>query len=153
MILVKPHIRLQVYLFVLAVPLNLIWEVAQISTYDFPESGFATNVVGCFLSTLGDGLMILIIYWTGWSLFRDPQWVLNPRLKGYSLMMAVGIILAVIVEWNAVYWTKAWVYNEQMIMIPVLGVGLFPVLQMIVLPPTTALLLQWMWRYRNRVLE
>ncbi len=133
-------------MFVLAVLLNLIWEVAQISAYDFPESSLVTNVLGCFVPTLGDGLMILIIYWIGWLVFREFHWILRPGLKGYLLIMAAGLILALIVEWNALYRTGAWAYSEQMITIPILGVGLLPGLQMMVLPPATALLLQRIWK-------
>ena len=137
-------------MFVLAVLLNLIWEVAQISAYDFPESSLVTNVLGCFVPTLGDGLMILIIYWTGWLVFRKFQWILSPGARGYLLMMVIGLVLAVFVEWNALYRTGAWAYSEQMITIPILGVGLLPVLQMILLPPTTALILQRIWRDRKQ---
>jgi hypothetical protein len=144
----NPQIRLQIYLFLLAVPLHLIWEIAQIEAYDFPESSLMTDVIGCFVPTLGDGLMTLIIFWSGWAVFRDSQWILNPGLKGYLLMSAVGLLLAVIVEWNA-FRTGAWAYNEQMITIPILGVGLLPVLQMLVLPPVTAVLVQRLWRKRE----
>ncbi len=149
MISARKIVWLQAYLFVLAVLLNFIWEVAQISAYDFPDSRIVTNVLGCFVPTLGDGLMILIIYWTGWLVFREFQWILSPGARGYLLMMVIGLILAVFVEWNALYWTGVWAYNEQMIMIPILGVGLLPILQMIVLPPATALLLQRIWRDRK----
>jgi len=107
MILVKPRIQLHVHLFILAVLLNLVWEVAQIGAYDFPKGSLMRNVLGCFVPALGDGLMILIIYWTGWLVFRHFQWILNPRLRGYLWMIAIGLTLAVIVEWNALYWTGA----------------------------------------------
>jgi L-cystine uptake protein TcyP (sodium:dicarboxylate symporter family) len=129
----------------LAVPLNLIWEVAQIRAYEFPETTLMTDVIGCFLPTLGDGLLMLIIFWTGWAVFRDSQWILKPALNGYVLMFVIGIFLAIIVELNALYLTGAWRYSEQMITIPVLGVGLLPLLQMVLLPPITAVLLRWIW--------
>jgi hypothetical protein len=144
MIFSNKHIRFQVHLFLIAVSLHLIWEVAQIKAYDFPETNLMTDVIGCFLPTLGDGLMTLIIFWSGWVVFRDSQWILNPGLKGYLLTLVVGLLLAVIVEWNA-FRTGAWSYNEQMITIPILGVGLLPVLQMLVLPPLIFLVLQWIW--------
>jgi len=121
---VNTPIRLQIYLFLLAIPLHLIWEVAQIRAYEFPETGLMTDVIGCLLPTLGDGLMTLIIFWTGWAVFRDSRWILKPALKGYLLMFVIGIFLAIIVELNALYLTGAWRYSEQMITIPVLGVGL-----------------------------
>jgi len=143
---VNTPIRLQIYLFLLAIPLHLIWEVAQIRAYEFPETGLMTDVIGCLLPTLGDGLMTLIIFWTGWAVFRDSRWILKPALKGYLLMFVIGIFLAIIVELNALYLTGAWRYSEQMITISVLGVGLPPLLQMVLLPPITAVLLRWIWR-------
>jgi hypothetical protein len=88
----------------------------------------------------------VIIFWTGWVVFRDSRWILKPALKGYVLMFVVGILLAIIVELNALYLTGAWGYNDQMITIPTLKVGLLPVLQMVALPPLTAVLVQQVWR-------
>jgi len=78
----KP-LRLQIYLFILAVPLNLFWEVAQIRAYDFPESSLMQDIIGCFVPSLGDGLMTLIIFWIGWAVFRDSQWILTLGVRGY----------------------------------------------------------------------
>lgn len=150
MIVNKDNIVLQVTLFLVALPLNLVWEVAQITAYDFPETSLMTGVIGCFVPSLGDGLMTLIIYWTGWLLFREPRWILNPGAKGYLLMVGVGLILAVLVEWNALYRTGSWAYNERMITIPFLGVGLLPLLQMMILPTATILLLPLFWKKRGQ---
>ena len=150
MIFPKTHFRLQAYLFILAVPVNWIWEVAEVGAYDFPETNLITVVIHCLVPSLGDGLMTLIIYWTGWLLFREFEWILNPGLKGYLFMIGVGLTLAVMVEWNALYRTGAWFYSEKMITIPILEVGLLPVLQMVVLPAFTFLLLQWIWRNRRQ---
>ena len=63
-------------------------------------------------------------------------------------MVGVGLTLALLVEWNALYRTRAWAYNERMITI--LGVGVLPALQMVVLRPVTFLLIRWLWTIRNR---
>jgi hypothetical protein len=105
----------------MTVPLNLIWEIAQMKAYDFPNTSLITDVIGCFVPSLGDGLMMLIIFWTGWAVFRDWQWILKPAVNSV-LMFVLGVLLA-IVELNALYVTGAWRYNEQMITIPVLGVA------------------------------
>ncbi|HWP22889.1 MAG TPA: hypothetical protein VNM15_01730 [Candidatus Binatia bacterium] len=141
------QIRLQIYLFLVAVPLNLIWEVAQMEAYDFPTTSLIDDIIGCFVPSLGDGLMTLIIFWIGWLAFRDSEWIFKPGVKGYGLMLVMGIFLAVVVELNALYVTGAWNYNERMV--TVLGVGVLPVLQMIVLPPATAVLLQQIWKRRD----
>lgn len=142
--------KLQVLLFIMAVPLNLIWEVAQVSAYDFPESNLMKDLIGCFLPSLGDGLMTLMIYWTGWLAFREAKWILKPGFKGYLLMLGTGVILALVVEWNALYRTGAWTYSELMLLVPIVGVGLLPILQMMILPPTVALLVQRIWKNRKQ---
>lgn len=117
--------------------------------YDFPTTSLIDDIIGCFVPSLGDGLMTLIIFWIGWLAFRDSKWILKPGVKSYGLMLVTGIFLAVVVELNALYLTGAWDYNERMITIPVLGVGLLPVLQMTVLPPITAGLVQQVWKRRE----
>ena len=107
------------------------------------------NLIGCFLPSLGDGLMTLVISWGGWIVFRNAGWILGPGLKGYMLMALLGLVLAVGVEWNALYRTGAWDYTPAMPTVPILAVGLFPVLQMLVLPPATALVIQHWWRWRD----
>lgn len=141
-------LKLQALVFILAVPLNLIWEVTQIGAYEFSPGTLMTNILGCFIPSLGDGIMILIIYWLGWAIFRNSQWILNPGPKGYLVVVSLGVILALLVEWNALYRTGAWGYNEHMVTVPFLGVGLLPLLQMIILPIATIFLLQRIWKQR-----
>jgi hypothetical protein len=135
----RETLRLQAAIFAVAVPLNLAWEVAQAQLYAFPRQGIVTDLVGCLVPSLGDGLMTLAIYWSGWLVFRRPGWVLRPGAGGFALAVLVGLLLAIGVEWNALYLTGAWAYGPGMPLVPVLGVGLLPVLQMLVLPPITFL--------------
>jgi len=93
--------------------------------------------------------MTLIIFWIGWAVFRDSQWILTPGIKGYLLMLAVGLLLAIIVDRNALYRTGAWAYNDRMIIIPIFQVGLLPIFQMLLLPLVTVLFVQWIWRNRK----
>ncbi len=144
----REHVLFHAFIFFVAVLLNLAWEVAQIHAYDFPESTLFKDLIGCFIPSLGDGLMVLIIYWTGWSVFRSSRWVIRPGTKGYFLMIASGLFLAIVVELTGVYWREAWAYNERMI--TVLGIGVLPALQMVILPPVTFLLIRWIWTMRNR---
>lgn len=143
------NLRVQAALVLVAVPLHLAWEVTQIMAYDFPQMGVIVNVIGCFIPTLGDGLIMLIIYWSGWLVFRDPGWILRLRVKEYIFIALLGFALAVAIEWNALYRTGAWDYTPTMPRIPITGIGLLPVLQMLVLPPTTALVVQHWWHRRE----
>jgi len=75
--------------------------------------------------------------------------ILTPGFKGYLLMCVVGLLLVSLVEWNALYRTGAWAYNDRMIIIPIFQVGLLPIFQMLLLPLVTVLFVQWIWRNRK----
>lgn len=143
------NLRVQAALVFVAMPLHLAWEVTQIMAYDFPQQGLMTNLIGCLVPSLGDGLMTLMIYWGGWLVFRDPGWILRLRVKEYIFMALLGFALAVAIEWNALYRTGAWNYNPRMSRIPIAGIGVLPVIQMLVLPPVTALLVRYWWHRRE----
>jgi hypothetical protein len=134
---------------VVAVPLNLAWEVAQMQVYAFPRQGVMADLVGCLVPSLGDGLMTLVISWSGWGLFRSAGWVLRPGVRGSLLAALVGFVLAVGVEWNALHRTGAWAYAPAMPLLPVIGVGLLPVVQMLLLPPMTFVIVRSWWRGRR----
>lgn len=57
-------------------------------------------------------------------------------------MLGVGLLLAAAVEVNALYRTGAWAYNARMPRLPWLGVGLWPALQMTLLPPLVAVVVR-----------
>lgn len=56
------------------------------------------------------------------------------RVLGWTIAVAGGAVSAVIVERLAID-AGRWTYNTLMPLIPLVGAGLWPVLQMIVLPP------------------
>lgn len=99
----------------------------------------------CFLASLGDGLLVLLIFAAGWIVFRRREWFVRHGARGYLLMLAAGLIIAVGIERVAVG-TGQWLYAEQMPR--VLGVGLAPIAQMLVLPPLIFRLVA-AWRRRS----
>lgn len=124
-------------LFVVSVVLNYFWEIGQAFLFVGMDSW--ENVWWhCLVASLGDGLMVWTIYAAGWSFFRRSDWFVAPQLKGYSLMLMTGLIIAVAVEWLAVHVLQRWVYTAAMPVLPVLpgvNIGITPLLQMLMLPP------------------
>jgi hypothetical protein len=78
---------------------------------------------------------------SGWLLFGRADWYIRPRLKEYLLMTVLGFTIAVLIERRALAGSR-WVYTDQMPIMPIVNVGLVPVLQLIVLPPVVL----WMAR-------
>ena len=122
--------------------LHLLWENLHAPLY----AGFTSyreHFWICFKAAGGDFLFMLIIYVALAVVHRDPFWPAN-RLAyehpaTWIITPFVGALLAVGFELWAVYVDHRWQYAETMPLIPVLLIGLTPVLQMIVVPPLSLL--------------
>lgn len=121
-------------LFAVAVALNYVWEVVQAPLYVGME-GWSTAWLHCFIASLGDGVLVWVILVIGWVTFRRFDWYVYPNRRAFSLMVATGVCIGVGVEWVAVNVLGRWAYTVNMPLLPIVEVGLVPVLQMILLPP------------------
>lgn len=121
--------------FVVGVILNFVWEMAQASFYH-PMGTFGQAVFRCFLASIGDGLMIMLIGILGAALFRSFDWF--DGVDGARLLFAgtAGLIVALVVEWWGLQ-TGRWEYNTQMPTVPGTPFGIVPLAQMVLLTPTT----------------
>lgn len=64
-------------------------------------------------------------------------------VPGYALMLVSGFAIAVAIEWGALHVLDRWQYAESMPQLPGLGVGVSPVLQMLMLPPIVFKISAW----------
>ena len=120
--------------YAVAVAVNYPWELAESPLYE--GTGDSSRMWWhCFVASLGDGLLVLLILGAGFVAFGRARWFVAPGAGGYALMVAVGLAVAVAVEWIALHPLRRWSYTPRMPVVPGLGVGLLPVLQMLVLPP------------------
>lgn len=76
-------------IFVVAVAVNYPWEFAQSPLYAQP-GGWGARVWHCGLASAGDGVMILLIVFTGRLLLRRGDWFVRPDTRGYVVMLAAG---------------------------------------------------------------
>jgi hypothetical protein len=130
----RQTLRTVVTVFILAVIVNYPWELAHSPLYEgMGDFGLARR--HCFVASLGDGLLVLIIFGAGWAAQRRSNWFMNPGRNGYLVMLAVGLVIGVFVEWTAVHVMGRWAYTPRMPMIPLFNIGLTPVAQMLALPP------------------
>ncbi len=135
-------------IFVVGTLVNYAWELAQTPLYEGIGS-FSRLLWHCLLASLGDGLLVLLIYAAGWIAFRQSDWYVRPGWRGYLLMLATGLLIAVAIEWVAMGVADQWRYSERMPR--VLGIGLAPIAQMLILPPLIFRIAAWCpawWRSR-----
>jgi hypothetical protein len=121
-------------IFVVAAAVNYVWEVAQAFLYVGMEYDRAM-LMHCLIASLGDGIILWVIYIVGLCVFKARDWFVDPTASHYAVMLLTGLVISIVVEWVALDILNRWAYTSQMPIIPVLKIGLAPVLQMLILPP------------------
>ena len=124
--------------------LHLLWENLQAPLYEGFTS-FRQHFGVCFRATItGDMLFMLTIYAALAVVHRDPLWVANRETYAHPttwlIALLIGTLLAVSFELWAVHVDHRWQYAEAMPLMPIVHVGLTPVLQMLLVPPAVLLL-------------
>lgn len=125
--------RIFAVVFVIGVLVNYVWELAQAPLF----SGLTSDNVWwhCFVASLGDGLILLLILVIGWCVHRRLDWFMKPGVLGHIVTAVSGVLIATLIEWVAVHVAHRWSYTAAMPLLPVLNIGLVPLAQMLVLPP------------------
>ena len=120
--------------FAIAVPISYLWELCQRPLYvgmaDAPESFWH-----CFVASLGDGMLTLLIYGVAWLAFRRSEGFARVGAARLGFILFMGFIVGLAVEWIGLRVLHRWAYTMAMPLIDDLGLGWVPVLQMMVIPP------------------
>lgn len=131
----RQRLILMLRLLALTLPAYFAWEMLQAPAFTrMPEDWLEATAV-CGMATLGDGVIVLGLFGLGWLVFRDFKWFVPPRAGRFTAIVMAGVVVQVIMEWIMVYGLGRWGYAEGHPMLSVLGVGLLPILQAIVLLP------------------
>ncbi len=130
-------------LLLIAGPVSFAWEMLQAPGFTGMPPGWVAGTAVCGLAALGDVVVLLGLFGLAGLAFRDARWFVPPRLAPYALVALAGIVLQVPFEWVMVHRFGRWGYSAFQPVLPVLDVGLFPVLQAVVVPPLAFWLLAW----------
>ena len=117
---------------VFAFLVNFAWELVQLPLYK-NSSYNVDHIAFCALASLADVLMVLILYFGFALIFKDIFWIQDLQLKRVLLLVISGGAGAVLFEIRHLS-LGSWVYDNSMPLIPVVKVGLVPVLQFMILP-------------------
>ena len=108
---------------------------------------WASTLGLCTRAAVGDVGIILGIYAAGALAAGDPDWGLRGRWNIYATAAVLGLAYAALVE-HAALAAGRWSYTERMPVVSVFGAGLWPLLQMTLLPLLTFLIARW-WTGRS----
>ncbi len=132
--------------FLAAFPVHFAWEMSQAHAFTaLPADAFRATLA-CAWATLGDGLLTLLIWGAGALAFARAAWVGPTGWRGWLLATGLAAAIGVGTELVLVYGLHRWGYRSSMPVLPLVPVGLWPVLQMVVLTPPV---LWWASRARG----
>lgn len=121
--------NLIIYLFLSAFITNLIWENLQAPLYTGFKS-FGQHFLFCFVASLVDAVVILGLYFAIGLIRKNSMWLFNIRLADTLILMAFGLVTAIVFEKWALKSGK-WDYASEMPV--VFGIGLAPLVQLAIL--------------------
>ncbi len=113
--------------------LNLVWEKLQMYFYS-DTVRFSEHWERCLVASLGDVFLVGVIFFLQAIIFQDGHWFISGNITKWITLVALSIIVAIIVETWGLH-TGRWAYHSRMPIVPLLEVGILPILQMVVLVP------------------
>jgi hypothetical protein len=129
--------------------LNLVWEAAQPPLYalgndaEWPDVGYA--VLHC---SVGDAFIAFASYLLAAAVTRAPRWPVHRPFAGLLIVLVSGELFTIGAEWYNVYVVRSWAYGASMP--TVLGIGVAPLLQWLVLPAIALAIIRRQWRNSSR---
>jgi len=135
-----PEARLVMF----ALPLELLWEIAQFPLYDvWHQNDWGYILYGLAHCTLGDLLILLVIYEVLALLNHNRNWyAINSVLSGGLLFTLLGAGYTIYSEIMNVRIKGTWGYTELMPIVPIIDIGGMPFLQWLLIPP----IILWLMR-------
>jgi hypothetical protein len=138
-----PELNIGIFAFLLSFP----WEMLQSPFFQgmtTARHGEAVRI--CTLATLGDVGLMLVNFWIVAWVGGGRRWPLEPTVARVAGFTGLGLAATILFEILATQVWHRWHYSSLMPTIPMLEVGLIPLLMWGVLPP----LILWFVRRQLR---
>ena len=114
---------------------NLLWEIAQFPLYTIWTEGSRSHFALALVHGTGGDLFIsAATLMTSLVAFGDKTWPAQAFWRVGIPIIAMGLGYTIYSEWINVEIRHTWAYSDLMPRLPLLGTGLSPLLQWIVVP-------------------
>jgi hypothetical protein len=114
---------------------NLAWEFAQMPLYTLWQTGTTREIAFAALHCTGGDIVIATLSLVlALALAGSPRWPDEAHVRVVVLTLACGLAYTAFSEWLNIEIRRSWAYRDIMPVLPVLGTGLSPLAQWIVVP-------------------
>lgn len=113
---------------------NIGWETIQLPLYTLWESGTQSYLTFVVLHCSAGDLIIATVAFIVAGALAGRGWPSRNYNLVAILSVVMGLMYTVFSEWLNISVRGSWAYTEMMPVIPILGTGLSPVLQWIIVP-------------------
>ncbi|MFT6491484.1 MAG: hypothetical protein ACJAWP_000365 [Porticoccus sp.] len=122
---------------------HFVWEMLQVPWFTgMADASHGSVVWLCIRATGGDVLILMASFWLASIACGNRQWLLEGDRKPAVILVVTAFVVTIVLEWLATGPLERWAYADSMPIIPLLDVGLAPLLQWLFLPP----LIMWLAR-------
>lgn len=113
---------------------NLVWEVGQLPLYTLWWNGTDDQILKALLHcTAGDVLIAGAALTCAAAVGRFAGWpFFSLRMKATAILLGIGY--TIFSEWLNVDIRGSWAYTVSMPVVPILGTGITPILQWLIVP-------------------
>lgn len=127
-----PELNVAVFAFLL----NFVWEFFQVPFFrGMAAAPHWEAAQVCIRATFGDAGITLVAFWAVALAARSRAWIVHATARQLLGFVAVGVAITIAFEWVATELLDRWTYAESMPTLPLIGTGLLPLAQWLVLPP------------------
>lgn len=114
---------------------NLFWEAAQLPLYTLWATGtWGDKFLAILHCTSGDILIAAAALLTGLMLAGSDRWPASGRTRVMWITIAIGIGYTIFSERLNLVVRRSWAYADAMPVVPLIGTGLAPLLQWVLIP-------------------
>jgi hypothetical protein len=114
---------------------HLGWETLQLPLYTLWSTGtFRQQVAAVIHCTLGDAMIAGLSLLLALALFASATWPRASVSRVYFASLAFGVGYTIYSEWLNINVRGSWAYSDLMPVMPIIGTGLAPLLQWVIVP-------------------
>ncbi len=118
--------------------LHFSWEVLQLPLYSIWSEPLSKRAFAVLHCTVGDLMIAGLSILTALAFAGHRDWPRTSSRQVWLIVILIGVAYTVYSEWLNVSVRRSWAYSSLMPTLPLIGTGLAPLLQWLVVP-TSAL--------------